>query len=72
MDKGIGSYYLRLTVMNDTPEHIKQLQLQIWLSKPPGERLRQFLVDNDALYGFLKIMKEEMVKKYPAEKAPAQ
>ncbi|MDQ6609422.1 MAG: hypothetical protein M3Y85_06350 [Bacteroidota bacterium] len=58
--------------MNDTPEHIKQLQLQIWLSKPPGERLRQFLVDNDALYGFLKIMKEEMVKKYPAEKAPAQ
>ena len=40
--------------MNDTPQHIKDLQLQIWLAKPPMERLRQFLVDNEALYLFWK------------------
>ncbi len=38
--------------MTDTPQHIKDLQLQIWLSKPPGERLRQFLIDNEVLYTF--------------------
>jgi hypothetical protein len=38
--------------MTDTPKHIKDIQLQIWLSKPPAERLRQFLIDNDALYTF--------------------
>ncbi|MCW3108932.1 MAG: hypothetical protein JWQ09_3438 [Segetibacter sp.] len=38
--------------MTDTPRNIKDLQLKIWLSKPPMERLRQFLVDNDALFRF--------------------
>ena len=38
--------------MTDTPENIKQLQLKIWLSKPPMERLRQFLVDNESLFQF--------------------
>ncbi len=33
--------------MTDTPKHIRELQLKIWLSKPPGERLFQFLKDND-------------------------
>ena len=33
--------------MNDTPQHISDLQLTLWLSKSPGERLYQFLVDND-------------------------
>jgi hypothetical protein len=33
--------------MNDTPQHIKNLQLKLWLSKTPGERLYQFLKDND-------------------------
>ena len=36
--------------MNDTPTHIKELQLKIWLSKTPGERLYQFLVDNDKMF----------------------
>jgi len=36
--------------MNDTPDHIKELQLKIWLSKSPGERLYQFLIDNDKMY----------------------
>jgi hypothetical protein len=28
------------------------LQLKIWLSKSPAERLKQFLIDNDTLYKF--------------------
>ena len=40
--------------MTDTLEHIKQLQLKIWLSKPPMERLLQFLQDNEALFLFWK------------------
>jgi hypothetical protein len=33
--------------MTDTPQHIHELQLKLWLSKSPGERLLQFLTDND-------------------------
>lgn len=40
--------------MTDTPEHIKKLQLDIWLSKSPMERLLQFLKDNEALFLFWK------------------
>ena len=40
--------------MNDTPQHIKELQLKIWLSKTPGERLKQFMEDNAALFQFWK------------------
>ncbi len=36
--------------MTDTPEHIKKLQLKIWLGKTPAERLKQFLQDNEDLY----------------------
>jgi hypothetical protein len=38
--------------MNDTPKHIKALQLKIWLSKSPMERLRQMMEDNAALMRF--------------------
>ncbi|HRH60529.1 MAG TPA: hypothetical protein PL045_08160 [Chitinophagaceae bacterium] len=38
--------------MNDTPKHICQLQLEIWLSKTPAERLRQFIEDNDSLFNY--------------------
>jgi hypothetical protein len=38
--------------MKDTPDHIKKMQLQIWLAKSPGERLRQAIEDNDALFAF--------------------
>jgi hypothetical protein len=44
--------------MEDTPEHIKQIQLKIWLSKSPGERLKQFLIDNEALFTALKKAKQ--------------
>ena len=36
--------------MTDTPTHVQEIQLQIWLAKSPGQRLLQFLTDNDALY----------------------
>ena len=38
--------------MNDTPEHVMELQLKIWLSKSPGERLKQFMEDNASLFQF--------------------
>ncbi len=36
--------------MTDTPQHVQEIQLALWLAKSPGERLMQFLTDNDALY----------------------
>ncbi|WP_167459446.1 hypothetical protein [Pedobacter jejuensis] len=38
--------------MKDTTDEINDLQLKIWLAKTPSERLRQLLVDNEALYKF--------------------
>ncbi len=38
--------------MNDTPQNIKDLQLKIWLSKPPMQRLRQMMENNAMLYQF--------------------
>lgn len=38
--------------MTDTSQEIKDLQLKIWLSKSPAERLRQSIVDNEALFNF--------------------
>lgn len=35
--------------MTDTPQHIQDLQLRLWLEKSPGERLYQFLVDNEVM-----------------------
>ena len=49
--------------MVDTPEHIKQLQLKIWLSKSPGERLKQFVVDNDQFFKFLETAKKSLEQK---------
>jgi len=38
--------------MTDTPQNIKAIQLKIWLSKPPMERLKQMMIDNEALIQF--------------------
>jgi len=38
--------------MTDTPQHIKDLQLKIWLSKSPMERLKLSLESNAALLDF--------------------
>jgi hypothetical protein len=51
--------------MTDTPKHIRELQLKIWLSKTPGERLRQFLTDNDILYKAILKAKEQLKKERP-------
>lgn len=48
--------------MTDTPEHIRKLQLEIWLSKPPGERLLQFLKDNDELFKAFEKAKKQLKK----------
>ena len=48
--------------MNDTPAHIKELQLQLWLSKPPEERLLQFIKENEAWWQALKEAKENNLK----------
>ncbi len=55
--------------MDDTPQHIKDLQLKIWLSKTPGERLRQFVIDNESLFRFWKAAKEQL-EKTPKAKQP--
>jgi hypothetical protein len=47
-------------IMTDTPQHIKDLQLKLWLDKTPGERLYQFLKDNDAMYQALREYKIRM------------
>lgn len=44
--------------MNDTPQHIKELQLKIWLSKSPAERLKQFMEDNASLFQFWRAAKK--------------
>ena len=44
--------------MSDTPEHVRALQLKIWLAKSPGERLLRALQDNEVLYLFWKEAKE--------------
>lgn len=43
--------------MTDTPQYIKDLQLKLWLQKTPGERLYQFIIDNDASYQALRKFK---------------
>ncbi|WP_315816998.1 hypothetical protein [Paraflavitalea speifideaquila] len=48
--------------MNDTPEYIKELQLKIWLSKSPSERLKQFMEDNASLFQFWKAAKVAEIK----------
>ena len=48
--------------MNDTPQHIKELQLKIWLSKSPAERLKQFMEDNASLFQFWKAAKKSDIK----------
>lgn len=40
--------------MTDTPPHINDLQLAIWLKKTPEERLRQLMKDNEAILLFWK------------------
>jgi hypothetical protein len=49
--------------MTDTPKHIRALQLKIWMSETPGERLLQFIKDNEVMFRIWKKAKEEREKK---------
>ena len=44
--------------MTDTPLIIKKLQLKVWLSKTPMERLKKMMEDNDAMLQFWKTMRK--------------
>lgn len=46
--------------MNDTPDHVKKIQLELWLAKPPEERIRLTLQMNDELYGLWNEVKKNM------------
>jgi hypothetical protein len=49
--------------MEDTPLHVRKLQLKSWLSKTPVERLLQFIIDNDKMFQALKTLQKDKVKK---------
>ena len=48
--------------MIDTPKYIMDLQLKLWLSKSPGERLYQMLIDNEALFLAFNAAKDQLEK----------
>lgn len=50
--------------MIDTPQHIKDLQLKLWLEKTPEQRLMQFLKDNDEMFRFIMESKKKLGIKY--------
>ena len=52
--------------MTDTPKHVQEIQLKIWLDITPGERLFQFLTDNDVMYKAILKAKEEIKNNLPA------
>jgi hypothetical protein len=60
--------------MEDTPQYVKDIQLKIWLSKSPEERLTQFLKDNDDMFKAILITKKNLNisfdnnKNYPSKK----
>ncbi|GGB12512.1 hypothetical protein GCM10011511_40180 [Puia dinghuensis] len=57
--------------MNDTPQNIKDLQLKIWLSKPPMERLRQMMENNAMLHQFWsKAQRHNSHDKRPSAQTP--
>jgi hypothetical protein len=48
--------------MTDTPQHIHDLQLELWLKKSPEERLRQFIKDNEALILFGNLRNQQTIQ----------
>ena len=46
--------------MTDTPQHVKELQLQLWLKKTQGERLYQTIIDIEAMREVLRDAKIKM------------
>ncbi len=52
--------YFQTHLMQDTPEHVKQIQLDIWMSKTISERLERTILDNDALFKFWKEARKQI------------
>ena len=48
--------------MDDTPEHVKKIPLDIWLAKPPEERIRLTLQMNDDLFTLWNEVKKNMAE----------
>ena len=48
--------------MQDTPDHVKKIQLEIWMAKSPAERLLQAIKDNEDLFTFWDHAKKELAK----------
>lgn len=46
--------------MSDTPQHIKDIHLKLWLEKSPGERLYQAIIDIDAMRSALRDAKKKL------------
>ena len=46
--------------MTDTPQHIKEIQLKLWLEKSPGERLYQAIKDIEDMRNALRETKQKM------------
>ena len=44
--------------MTDTPEHIAEMQLKLWLEKPPGERLHQSIINIEDMRNALRDLKK--------------
>jgi len=49
--------------MDDTPDHVKQKQLEIWLAKPVEERVYLTLKMNDDLFTFRNEVKKNEKEK---------
>jgi hypothetical protein len=43
--------------MTDTPQHINDIHLKLWLERSPGERLYQAIIDIEAMRIFLREVK---------------
>jgi hypothetical protein len=46
--------------VTDTPQHIKDLQLKLWLEKPPGERLYQTIIDIEDMRNVYRDIKKRL------------
>ena len=46
--------------MTDTPKHIADIQLKLWMEKSPGERLYQAIIDIEAMRNALRDAKKNL------------
>jgi len=53
--------------MDNTPEHVKQKQLELWLAKPVEERVYLTLKMNDDLFNFWNEVKKNEKEKSARE-----